>query len=325
MAEPTAWMSIDGKLVKYADAKIHLRSPAVRYGASVFEGLRAYWNKAKNELFLFRLDAHWTRLANSMEMVRMRQSPDIPDLTDALLELIRASHYEEDIHGIVTAYLDSDDGLPMIGRRGGDQTVATTVPVPIAMVAYPYGRSTPSEGWNVVVSSWARISDRSMPPRIKAGANYLNTRLAKLQAEIDGYDSAVMLTDAGKVCEGLSCTIFVIRNGQAVTPPPSDGILEGITRDTLSRLIPKVADLPVVERSIDRTELYVADEIFVCGTGVELVPILSVDRHPIGDGHPGPITRRIMEAYFAIVRGEEADSRGWLTPVYAAVQAGMRQ
>lgn len=313
------WILIDGELVKYTDAKIHLRSPAVRYGASVFEGIRGYWNKEREEIYLFRLAAHWRRFQDSMKMIRVTPSTKVPDFTQALIKQIRACEYREDIHGIVTAYIDGDDALPMFVPR--KPQASPTVPASISVLMYPFGRQTEAEGWHATVSSWARISDRSQPPRIKAGANYNNTRLAKLQSELDGYDTAIQLTQEGKVCEGLSATIFIVRHGEVITPPVTDGILEGITRETLIKMLPARLGIPAVERSIDRTELYVADEIFFCGSGVEIVPILSVDRHPIGDGHTGPLTTRIRDAYFELVRGEVPDTEGWLTPVYAAVGA----
>ena len=177
------------------------------------------------------------------------------------------------------------------------------------------------DGLDVQVSSWTRISDATMPPRVKAASNYHNSRLALLQARADGYDSAILLSAEGKVTEGPGAALFMVRGDRLITPPVTSGVLESITRDTVMVLAPE-SGLSVHEREVDRTELYVADELFACGSAAEVTPILSVDRIPVGSGAIGPGTRAIQAAYLATVRGERPDTQGWLTPVFAGAATG---
>jgi branched-chain amino acid aminotransferase len=188
------------------------------------------------------------------------------------------------------------------------------------MAALPMTRYFGKDGLHVQVSSWTRISDASMPPRIKAAPNYHNSRLALLQARADGYDNALLLSNDGKVTEGPGYCIFLVRGGKLITPPVTSGILESVTRDSLMQMAPGLG-LEVVEREIDRTELYVADELFFCGSAAEVTPILSVDRITIGDGAAGPRTQAMREAYMAAVHGEVSERSGWLTPVFASKAA----
>jgi branched-chain amino acid aminotransferase len=174
-----------------------------------------------------------------------------------------------------------------------------------------------SRGLHCGVSSWRRIGDEDMPPRIKAAANYHNSRLAGLEAKQNGYDDAILLDRNGKVTEGPGYTLFLVRDGVVITPSVTSGILEGVTRDTLLALIPEVLSCKVIEREIDRTELYVADEAFFCGSGAEITPIFSIDRRTVGSGTPGPLTKEIRGAYFALVRGKRETHREWLLPVYS--------
>jgi branched-chain amino acid aminotransferase len=301
------YLLMNGELVAYDDARVHVLSTAFKYGATVFEGLRAYWNAERGELYGFRLREHFQRLVESLRICRMASPLDMDEYLADLVRLMRANDLREDLHMRVSAYVDADDG-----------GLASFEPISISMAALPMRRYFSKEGLDVQVSSWTRISDATMPPRVKAVANYQNSRLALLQARADGYDDAILLSSQGKVTEGPGYAVFMLRGGRLITPPVTAGILESITRDSIMALAPGLG-LEVQEREIDRTELYVADELFFCGSAAEVTPILSVDRIPVGSGAVGPRTQALHAAFLATVRGETEDTRGWLTPVFAGV------
>jgi branched-chain amino acid aminotransferase len=298
------YLYLNGQLVPYADARIHVQSAAVKYGGSVFEGLRAYWNPAHEELYVFRLKEHIDRLFASMRLMRMEHSLTREELTRSILDVLRKNNVREDVHIRQTAFLD-DDGD--IDARG---------PVGLAVDARPR-KATTKVGITACVSSWTRIADGSMPPRIKCSANYQNGRLATLEAKANGYDSALLLNTRGKLAEAPGACCFVVRGGVPVTPPVTADILESVTRTTLLELFRTELGQVPTERDIDRTELYVSDEVFLCGSGWEITPVLSIDRMPLGTGTaPGPVTQGIQACYFAVVRGEKSAYRHWLTPVH---------
>lgn len=303
------YLLMNGELVAYQDARVHVMTTAFKYGACVFEGLRAYWNEEQGELYGFRLREHFQRLVESLRICRMPSPLDADGYVADMVRLLQANGLRENLHMRVSAYVDDEDG-----------GLASFEPISVAMAAMPIQRYFAKEGLDVHVSSWTRISDAAMPPRIKAAPNYHNSRLALAQAKVDGYDDAVMLSAEGKVTEGPGYALFMLRGGKLITPPVTSGILESITRDSLIALAPGVG-LDVVEREVDRTELYVADELFFCGSAAEVTPILSVDRIPVGTGKVGPATTALTSAFLATVRGEVEDTRGWLTPVFAGVAA----
>ncbi len=297
-------MIVNGSLIRFEDATVHLMSPAMRYGLNVFEGLRAYWNGEAGQLYVFRLAEHLDRLAQSMRLLRFEPEFDMVEVTDAILELLRADEHRANCHIRVTAYLD---GL-------GDHHVAG--PVSWCVFAGPRPRSRQTEtGIRVQISSWRRMSDNAMSPRIKCGANYANARLARFQAKRDGYDDAVVLNEHGKIAEGPGACLFVVRRGSLVTPDLASGILESITRDTVIELAGE-AGMTVEQRPVDRTELAAADEAFFAGSAAEILPVIEVDGIPIGSGGRGPVTKTIQAAYFAAVEGHTKLDRGWLTPVF---------
>jgi len=298
------YVYLNGDLVPYADARIHVQSTAVKYGGSVFEGLRAYWNPAHEELYVFRLKEHIDRLFASMRLMRMDHSLTREELTRSILDVLRKNQVREDVHLRQTAFLDGDGDLDATG------------PVGLAVDARPR-KATTKVGISVCVSSWTRIADGSMPPRIKCSANYQNGRLATLEAKANGYDSALLLNGRGKVAEAPGACCFVVRGGVPVTPPVTADILESVTRTTLLELFRTELGQAPTERDVDRTELYVSDEAFLCGSGWEITPVLSIDRMPLGNGRePGPLTQAIQACYFAVVRGEKPAYRDWLTPVH---------
>ena len=301
-----AWL--DGEFVRWDDAKIHITSECVIRGISVFEGLRGYWNAAKKQLFVFRSPEHFERLQASMKILRLKLPYDTDVVQTAMFELIRRCELREDIHMRVNAYVGvGEDHTPDPSKMFIGSFI-TALPRP--------AKNTIKTGTHSTVSSWRRIDDQAMPPRAKVTGNYVNSRLAQVQAKIDGYDTSIMLDQTGKVSETAGACVMVIRAGRIHTPSLSNSILEGITRDTLIELAAKELGLAVIERSIDRSELYLADEIIECGSGHEVSPIVSVDRMPVGNGEPGPITRALQEKYLAVVRGEHEKYSHWLKSVY---------
>ncbi len=299
---------MDGKPVPFHDAKVHVLSPAITYAAMVFEGLRGYWSEKHKELFLFRLNEHNLRLQESMRIMRYGVKFDLDELRRQMIEVIQVNGFRETVHIRAMAMVT---GVP--------PSITTSSPVTMAIHAGPYPmKDWQTSGMAVGVSSWQRIHESSNPPRVKTSANYSNGRLAMLQAQLDGYDAALMLTKDGTVAEAPVATFFMYRRGQLVTPSVTDSILESITRDTIIELSSDVLGLPVTQRPIDRTELYSADELFFCGSGWEVIPITSVDRIPVGAGKPGPITARIRDLYLDVVQGKKEEYMHWLTPVWSS-------
>jgi len=307
MKELGIWMN--GTVVPPGQAVLPVNSAAVFYATNVFEGLRAYWNADAEELYCFRLLEHFARFRESMKMMRFTIPFSDVDLFDAVRQVLTANELREDIHMHLVAYV--------LGT-GLDATSPTGV--------YINPRRRPrlaeNSGLRCCVSSWVRTSDNAIPIRLKCGANYQNGRLAQLQAKADGYDAPILLNQQGKVAEGTGASFFMVRKGKLVTPPITNDILESITRTTLiEELCPNVLGLDVVERDIDRTELYVADEAFFCGSGYEITPIVSIDRFPVGNGNVGNITQQILHAYMDVVRGVDKRYSEWRTPTYHPVTA----
>jgi branched-chain amino acid aminotransferase len=301
MSELKIWMN--GTLKSQADAVLPVNSAAVFYGTNVFEGLRAYWNPAEEELFCFRLKEHFVRLRESLKMNRFDVPYSETDLFEAVRETLRGNQIREDVHMHLVAY---------VGGVGVDATSAT------GLYINPRRRGrVNADGLKACVSSWVRTSDNAIPIRLKSGPNYQNGRLATLQAKADGYDAAIFLNQHGHVAEGSGATFMMVRKGKLVTPALSGDILESITRETLIEdVAPRVLGMPIVEREIDRTEIYVADEAFFCGSGYEITPITSIDRFQLGDGRVGPITQRLSDAYIALVRGTDKKHAEWRTATY---------
>ena len=304
------WMN--GTLVPEPEAKLPVNSAAVFYATNVFEGIRAYWSAADEELYCFRLAEHFARIRESMKMMRFTVPYTDADLYEAVRQILSGNDLREDIHMHLVAY---------VAGVGLDATEPTGL--------YINPRRRPrvkdNEGLKCCVSSWVRTSDNAIPIRLKSGSNYQNGRLATLQAKADGYDGPIFLNGQGHVAEGSGATFFMVRKGQVVTPPLTADILESITRSTLIEdLVPRALGQKVVEREIDRTEIYVAEEAFFCGSGYEITPITSIDRFPLGDGKVGPLTRRLSEAYLNLVRGVDKTHPEWRTAVYqgARVMAG---
>ena len=297
-------VTMNGNLMPLNEAKVSITAPGLSYAALVFEGIRAYWNENDQELLVFRLDDHLKRFSNSMKILKFEKTPSLDLIKKQIIENIIANNYNEDIYIRLQGYID-DWG-----------EMALRSPVSTSIVSYPRPRSIDfNKGKNFTVSSWQRLDDNASPPRVKASANYLNSRLASIQAKESGYEGAILLTSNGKVSEGPGGCIFLIREGVMITPSVSSGILESITRDSVLK-IAKEKNLIVESRDVDRTELYIADEIFYCGTGQEIMPILSVDKILAGEGKVGDITALFQKEYTQIVRGENEAFNFWITPIY---------
>ncbi len=295
---------LNGDIVPFAEARISIMAPGLTFAVTVFEGMRAYWNDEDQQLYVFRLQDHLKRLEFSMTVVEMDDPPTAAQFSAQIGACLRANSFREDCYIRVQAYVDDWGEMIATGPVGSSVVCRRR-----ARVA---GFKT---GKHFAVSSWRRNADDASPPRIKAAANYLNSRLAGLEAKRVGADSAIILNRDGSVSEGPGGCLFILRDGQWLTPPVTAGILESITRRTLLDLARDLG-AQAIERDIGRTELYLADEAFYCGTGQEIVPMLSVDGKPVGSGEPGPLTRQLQTAYDTIVRGRDDRYRHCLTAFY---------
>ena len=300
------YMSLNGRIVPYEACTIHAFAAGMKYGVGVFEGLRGYWNAERNDMFVFRLRNHLERLRYGMRVLRLEPIFDARVLQDALLAMIRANDLRESSHLRIIAFLDADDDYAATGPAG---FVCGAVPKPRS--------ASVTTGIHVAVASYARLADNAMPPRVKCTGNYVNNRAAEMEARRNGYDGALMLTAQGKVSEGTGACFFMVRDGVLHTPDVASDILESITRDSLIRLAGEQLGLTVCQRTIDRHEIYAADEAFWCGSSYEVQPILSLDRLAIGCGAPGPVTQALQRAYFAAAEGHTDDHADWRSPVYA--------
>lgn len=299
------YVFMNGDIVPWAEATIHVFTPAAKYGAGVFEGIRGYWNDAAEEMYLFRMAEHAERFVFSQVAMRFAEIVGPDELIAKTIELVRANELRETVHIRTTAYIDGNGELGATGPVG---FCITAVPRPLPKRV--------TAGCRAQVSSWQRVADQMMPMRVKCNANYNNGRLASVQARGDGYDTAILLNARGKVAEGPSMCFGLVRDGRLVTPSVTNDLLESITRSTVIRLARDELGLEVVERDIDRSELYAASEAFFCGTGWEITPVVDIDGIELGDGGVGPIVRRLQEVYFDVVHGRRADYADWRMPVY---------
>src|SRR6195256_4701847 len=301
------WVYLDGEIKRYADARLGLMTHALHYGTGVFEGIRGYWSAEHEQLFLLKLREHYRRMQNSVKVLKLKIPMSLDELCETSIELIKRNNFRQDVYIRPLAFKSSEE----IGVR------LHNLKDSFAIYVTPFGNYVDIErGIRCMVSSWRRVDDNAAPARAKITGIYVNSALAKTEAMENGFDEAIMLTHEGHVCEGSAENIFIVRNGTLITPPESDNILEGITRATLIHLATEEMGLEVVQRCIDRSELYIADEVFLCGTGAQVSPVIEIDRRRIGDGEPGPLTSRIQADYFAICKGRNPKYRDWLTAVY---------
>lgn len=297
---------LKGDIMNVNDANINVLSPSSQFGLNVFEGISCYWNIEKNQLYAFRLKDHYERLLRSAKLIEIDCKYSIKELIDAFCSVIRENEYQENISVRQTLFVDG------FGSWGSDGPVEMFIaPIPRKRTSSEYNKI----GLNVCISSWRRINDDVLSPRIKCGANYINSRLGQREALRNGYDTCVFLNDEGKIAEGPGSCIFMIKNNVLITPELTDSVLESITRDTVLQ-IADFLGLSVEERRIDRTELYVCDEAFLCGSAMEITPIFSVDHYTIGEGKIGKITQKIKKLYLEIVIGNIEEFTSWVYPIY---------
>ncbi|MBV8194677.1 MAG: branched-chain amino acid transaminase [Candidatus Dormibacteraeota bacterium] len=301
-----SWVFFKGDYTHYADAKIGLLTHGLNYGTGIFEGIRAYWNEQHEQLFAMRMPEHFERFHDNARALQMKIPYSVQELCDISRELLRRNAFRVDAYVRPLCFKSAE----IIGVKLHD------VPDAIGIVTTAMGNYVGVEGIRCMVSSWRRIDDTMAPVRTKCTGLYVNSALAKSEALEGGFDEAILLTHDGHVSEGSGENVFIVRRGEIFTPPPSDNILEGITRSTVIHLAREEMGLEVVERSIDRTELYMADEVFLVGTGAQVAPVIDVDRRRVGDGEPGPLTLRMQEIYLKAVRGGNPKYEEWLTPIY---------
>ncbi|HIC94602.1 MAG TPA: branched-chain amino acid transaminase [Anaerolineae bacterium] len=296
-----------GQFVPIEEAKVSIMTHAFNYGTGCFEGIRAYWNEEEEQLFLFRMREHYERLHRSCRILFIDLPYSVDELGEITVELLRREGYREDTYIRPLAYKATEG----IGVRLHD------LEDEFALFAVPFGRYIEKEeGARVCVSSWRRISDNAVPARAKVTGAYINSALSKTQAALNGFDEAIVLNQDGQVSEGSAENLFIVRDGKLITPPVTENILEGITRATIIEIAREELGIETVERPIDRTELYVAEEAFFCGTGVQVAAIAEIDYRPVGTGKLGPVVKKIRDLYFDIVRGKVEKYRHWCTPVY---------
>lgn len=295
-----------GEILDVNDAKINILAPTSQFGLNVFEGIPCYWNDKEKQLYAFRLNDHYDRLLRSVELIQLDCKYTKDDMVKAFIDVIKANEYDENLSVRQTLFVDG------FGSWGSDGPVDMFVaPIPRGRTSAEYNK----KGLNVCVTSWRRISDENLSPRIKCGANYINSRVGQREALRNGYDTCIFLNEFGKVAEGPGSCFFIVKNGTVITPQLTDSVLESITRDTIIK-IAKDKGYPVIERTIDRTELYTCEEAFLCGSAMEITPVLSIDKYIIGDGSTGKITKELHLTYLDIARGKLKQYENWVTPIY---------
>ncbi len=307
---------MNGEFVPAEQGVVPVRAHGFAYGTGCFEGIRGYWNEEHRQVYLFRLREHYERLLRSCKILQIKLPYSVDDLIEISIELVRRNNQHQNVYLRPVAYkADETLGVRLHGLK--DHFLITSEPV---------GDYVDTGGLRTCVSSWRRIDDNAIPARAKIIGSYVNSAFAKSEAMQNGFDEAIMLTHDGHVSEGSAENIFLVFNGELVTPSPTENILLGVTRDTIMKLAQRELSRITRERQVDRTELYVADEIFLCGTGAQIAPVIEVDHRPVGNGQIGPISEAIQNLYFEVVRGRRPEYRAdWCTPVYTAVPGANEQ
>ena len=303
----TEYVYLNGDYVDVTKASIPVRTHAFLYGTAVFVGIRAYWNEEEKQLYAFRVPEHYDRLQRSAKIMYMQSPHTTEEYCEITRNLLKKNNYKEDAYMRPTLYksaqkvgpglYDNPDSFLIIANKMGDYIDT-------------------SKGLKVCVSSWRRNSDNAIPPRAKVAGSYANAALIKTDAHNAGFDDAVVLDEAGQVTEGSAMNLFLVQNNKLVTTMKTDNILVGVTRNTIIELAKDVLGLEVEERAIDRTELYISDEAFYCGTGAQVSPIVSIDNRDLGDGTVGPIAKDLQKLYFDVVKGRVPKYKKWCMPVY---------
>lgn len=305
VANRVIWLK--GQILNVNDARINVLSPTSQFGLNVFEGIPGYWNEEEQQLYMFRLNDHYDRLLRSAKLLLLDCTYTKEDFKKALIDTVKANEYYENISVRQTLFVDG------FGSWGSESPVEMFVaPIPRGKTSAEYNK----KGLNCCVTSWRRISDDNLSPRVKCGANYINSRVGQREALRNGYDTCIFLNRDGKVAEGPGSCFFMVKDNTLVTPQLTDSVLESITRDTIIRLAKEELGLEVKERTIDRTELYLADEAFLCGSAMEITPIYTIDRYKVGTGEQGKVTKELHLTYLDCVRGKLGSKKEWLTVVY---------
>lgn len=305
---PTPYAYFQGNVVPLEQAKIGVMTHAFNYGTAVFEGIRGNWNPDDQTVYLFRVREHMERLTQSSKILTMKVRDSVDRLCELAVELVERSGFAEDVYLRPMVYLASEQlGVRLHNLESDTLIFLTPFPAYLPEVARCH------------TSTWRRVDDTGIPPRAKVTGIYVNSALAKTEANQNGFDEAIMLNADGHVSEGSGENIFMIRHGKLITPAPADNILEGITAQSVIELAAKELGVETIQRQIDRTELYIADEIFMTGTAAHLTPVTEVDRRIVGSGRPGPITSRLSQLFFDCIRGKNEKYRHWCTPARVPV------
>lgn len=303
----------NGEQRRWDECTVHVTELGWSTVGAVFEGIRAYAGDGADEMYIFRLKEHLERLERSMKLVRLNIDYSLPEITNAICDLMRANGISEDTYVRPMAYAAETSGKRFAQLGFESAILVNTHPMPSHLKS---GLTQAAK-----VSSWRRISEDVMPPRVKNFSNYRNSQLASIEARSDGYDTAFLLNQQGKVSEGPGACVMIVSDGKIITPDVGSGILESITRDALIALAREVLGQEVIERPVDRTELYIADEIFTCGTAAEITPIVSVDKFVVGNGAIGDVTSALEAVFDDVLRGRDARYAHWRTPVEAVAPA----
>jgi len=294
-----------------SDAKIGILTHALHYGTGCFDGIRGQWDAEQEQIFLFRVGDHYQRMHKGCNIIKVGLPYTIDELIKITVELVQKSGYQEDVYIRPLAYKSSEQiGVRLHNLEDDFSIIVTTLPAYLDA----------DKGVRCCTSSWRRVDDTMIPARGKITGIYINSALAKTEANIRGFDEAILLSYDGHVCEGSGENIFIVTEGKLITPPSSDNILLGITRDTAMQLAGNELGIETIERSIDRSELYTADEAFFTGTAAHVTPITEVDERLIGNGEIGKITKELQQIYFQVIQGKNPKYFEWCTPVYTKVK-----
>jgi len=302
----TQYVFMDGEYVPDENAKISVRTNAFLYGTSIFEGIRGYWREDEKQIYVFRMKEHFERMHKKSKILHMHPKYSVEEMCKITLELLKKNKPECDMYVRPTLYKSNYGIGPKLD--GPDSFLVFTCPMGDYVDI--------SKGLSICVSSWNRLDDNALPPRGKFAGAYVNTALVKTDAVKAGFDEALTLSRDGHVAEGSAMNFFLVENGKLVTSMETDNILVGITRQTIKELAVKELGLEVEERAINRTELYMADEAFFCGTGAQVSPITSIDHRSVGDGNVGPISKQLQNLYFDVAKGRVDKYKHWCSAVY---------
>lgn len=299
------------KFVPISEANINIMTHAFQYGTGIFEGIRGYWNNEEKQMYIFRMKEHYVRLTNNCKilMLELEKTPD--ELCKLTVDLMKKNKPTCDMYIRPNVYKAGlIIGPSLLNTNGRNPTALSIYTVPMGDYV------DISKGLHVCVSSWTRLDDNALTPRGKIQGSYVNTAFAKTDALLNGFDDSIVLSQNGHVSEGSAMNLFMVRDGKLITTPVTSNILEGVTRDTIIQLAKNELEMGVEIREIDRTELYICDEVFFCGTGAQVSPITKIDHRKVGNGQIGSISKKLQEIYFEVVRGRKHVYKNWLTPVF---------